>query len=159
MCCAEAEGSVQRPEPKLSGRGLTILLLLVCLLPLIGLTTYAVLHGPATDKSLPVEVQVTKRPVMVASGEGAILTDVIVVKNKADFDIPNLTLDLNGQYFLYQDSPLKAGEELVLPQQIFSTKSNQRWVPGRYPLSEVNVTGRLPSGARGVVEIEFPEEP
>ncbi|WP_235934759.1 hypothetical protein [Candidatus Laterigemmans baculatus] len=145
---------MQRPEPKLSGRGLTLALLLACILPLIALTGYAILHGPATDKSLPVEVEVTKRPIPVASGEGALLTDVIVVRNKADFDIPNLTLDLNSQYFLYQDSPLKAGEELVLPQRIFSTKSNQRWVPGRYPLTEVNVTGRLPSGARGVLEVE-----
>lgn len=150
---------MQRPEPKLSGRGLTMLLLLVCLLPLAVLTIYAVVHGPATDKSLPVEVEVTKRPVMLPSGEGAVLADVVVIRNQAEFDIPNLTLDLNGQYFLYQHQPLKAGEELVLPQEIFSTKSNQRWVPGLYPLTEVNVTGRLPSGARGVIEHEVPQTP
>lgn len=146
----------RRPAPTLSGRGLTLLLLLACLLPLLVLTLYAIFYGRASDQPLPVEVEVGKRPVELASGEGSILADVVVVRNKAEFDIPNLTLDLNGQYFLYQDRPLEAGEELVLPQQIFMTKSSQQWVPGRYPLTEVNVTGRLPSGARGVIEYEVP---
>lgn len=149
---------MRRPEPKLSGRGLTLLLLLVCLLPLAVLTGYAVMHGPATDKSLPVEVEIGKRPVMLASGEGAVLADVVVIRNQADYAIPNLTIDLNSQYFLYQHQPLQVGEELVLPQEIFSTKSNQRWVPGRYPLTEINVTGRLPSGARGVIEYKVPQD-
>lgn len=142
----------RRPAPTLSGRGLTTLLLLACLLPLLVLSLYAIFHGRASDKPLPVDVEVGTRPVELASGEGSILADVVVVKSKAEFPIPNLTLDLNGQYFLYQDRPLEPGEELVLPQQIFMTKSNQPWVPGRYRLNEVNVTGRLPSGARGVLE-------
>lgn len=148
----------RRPAPTLSGRGLTALLLLACLLPLAGLTLYAVLYGRASDHPLPVDVEVGKRPVEVPSGEGSILADVVVLRNRADFDIPNLTLDLNGQYFLHQHRPLEAGEELVLPQQIFMTKSSRPWVPGRYPLAEVNVTGRLPSGARGVVEYRVPLE-
>ncbi|NJL34308.1 MAG: hypothetical protein HC893_11145 [Chloroflexaceae bacterium] len=35
---------------------------------------------------------------------------------------------------------MKAGETLVLPQQIFATKSSQRFVPGRYPIDDVTVT-------------------
>ena len=142
----------RRPAPTLTGRGLTALLLLACLLPLLVLSLYAIFYGRASDTPLPVDVEVGKRPVAMASGEGSVLADVVIVTNKTDFAIPNLTLDLNGQYFLYQDRPLEPGEELVLPQQIFMTKSNQPWVPGRYRLTEVNVTGRLPSGARGVLE-------
>lgn len=146
----------KRPAPRLSARGLTASLLLACLLPLAGLTLYAVVYGRASDHPLPVDVEVGKRPVELPSGQGAIWTDVVVLKNRAEFDIPNLTLDLNGQYFLHQHRPLEAGEELILPQQIFMTKSSQPWVPGRYPLTEVNVTGRLPSGARGVIEYHVP---
>ncbi len=130
-------------------------LLAVCLLPLVSLSLYAVLFGRAAEHKLPVEVKLDRRFVETRDGGGAVLTDVVVVESLADFEITNVTLDLNGQYFLYQDSPLQVGETLVLPQQIFATKANQRFVPGRYPIDDVTVTGRLPSGARGVTEVPF----
>ncbi len=147
------------PTATLSGRGLLMLLLAVCLFPLISLSLYAVLFGRAAQHTLPVQVLLDRRFVETRDGDGAVLTEVVVIENLADFDIPNLTLDLNGQYFLYQDSPLQAGETLVLPQQIFATKANQRFVPGRYPIDEVTVTGKLPSGARGVSEVLFTTDP
>lgn len=143
--------------PTLSRRGLTLLFIAAFLLPLIALTVYAMLFGRASDRPLPVEATVGRRPVITRGGEGAVTHDVVVIRSRADFDIPKLTIDLNGQYFLHRDSPLKAGEELVLPQQIFATKSNQRFFPGRYPITEINVTGQLPSGARGVAEFRFEE--
>jgi len=42
-----------------------------------------------------------------------------------------------------------------LPQQIFSTKSSQRFIPGRYPITEITVTGKLPSGRRAVKTAPF----
>ncbi len=113
------------------------------------------IFGRAAEHTLPVNITLDRRFVETRDGTGAVLTDVVVVESLADFDIPNVTLDLNGQYFLYQDSPLKAGDTLVLPQQIFATKSNQRFTPGRYPIEDVTVTGKLPSGARGVTETPF----
>lgn len=149
---------MHRPGPTLSPRGLTLLWLAVCLIPLTAITVYALVYGRASDEPLPVAVSLDKRPVQTAAGGGAMVTDVVVVSNEGGFDIPNLTIDLNGQYFLYRQSPLEAGEELVLPQAIFATKSNQRFVPGRYPITQVNVTGRLPNGARGVAEVRFPAD-
>ncbi|EMI19367.1 hypothetical protein RMSM_03703 [Rhodopirellula maiorica SM1] len=143
------------PNPKLSGLGLTLALLAVCLFPLAGLSLYATFYGRAASRSLPVEVSLDRRTVVAPNGQGGLLTDVVVIINTADHDIPNLTVNLNGQYFLYRDSPLQKGETLVLPQSIFMTKANQRFVPGRYPITEVTVTGRLPSNARGVTEVHF----
>jgi hypothetical protein len=133
------------------------LFILAFVVPLTALTTYAMLFGRASDRPLPVDVQIERRPVTTRGGEGAVMTDVVVIHNEAAFAIPNLTIDLNGQYFLHRRSPLEADEELILPQQVFATKSNQRFEPGSYPITEVNVTGRLPSGARGVAEIGFDE--
>jgi hypothetical protein len=143
------------PAPKLTGRAFTLLLLSTCFVPLIGLTVYATFFGRASDADLPVDVGVGVEPIETVGGQGAILTEVIWLKNNFDRDLPNLTIDLNGQYYLYRQSPLKPGERLVLPQQIFSTKSNQRWVPGRYPITEINVTAKLPSGRRAVKTIEY----
>lgn len=143
------------PAPRLSGKALTAALLAACLLPLLAISIYAALFGRAADHDLPVRVKLDRRPVDAMGSQGAVLADVVVIENLARHEIPNVTIDLNGQYFLYQNSPLAVGETLVLPQTVFSTKSNQRFEPGLYPITEVTVTGRLPSGARGVAEVPF----
>jgi len=143
------------PAPRLSARGLFLALGAVCLFPLITLSAYAIVFGKASEHKLPVSVLVDRRPLPTIDGRSRRLDDVVVIHSEVDFDIPNLTINLNGQYFLYQDKPLVAGEELVVRQAAFATKSNQRWVPGRYRLSEITVTGKLPTGARGVTEVQF----
>ncbi len=143
------------PAPRLSGRGFTLLLISTCLVPLFGLSLYAALFSRAHDTVLAVEVGIGMEPVEAASGQGAIMTDIIWIRSLFDSDLSNVTIDLNGQYFLYRQAPLLAGERLVLPQQIFSTKSSQRWVPGRYPIAEINVTAKLPGGRRAVKTVLF----
>ena len=144
------------PRPVLSGWALTLALLATCLVPLTALSLYATFFGRAADKPLPVRVTLDLRPLETVDGRGALMTAVVVIENLADHPIPNMTADLNGQYFLYRDSPLDVGQTIVVPQNVFATKSNQRFVPGRYAITEVNVTGRLPSGARGV-SVTHPE--
>lgn len=147
------------PTLRLSPRALTTLLLLTCLIPLITLSAYATFFGKARDAILDVDVVLGKEPVEAIGGQGAILADVLVIENKTDHELPNLTVDINGQYYLHRQSPVRPGERLVFPQQIFATKSNQRWVPGRYPITEINVTAKLPSGRRGVKVIEYDQAP
>ena len=144
------------PTPRLGGWGLTLALLATCLVPLTGLSLYAVFFGRAADRPLPVRITIDRVPIETADGRAALLTDVIRIENLADHAIPNVTADLNGQYFLYRDSPLSVGETIIIPQNVFATKSNQRFAPGRYPIEVIHVTGRLPSGARGVAEAQFP---
>ncbi|MEM1227358.1 MAG: hypothetical protein AAGJ40_16785 [Planctomycetota bacterium] len=143
------------PAPRLSTRGLVIALATVCLIPLASLSLYAVLYGKASEQTLPVSVLIDRRPLPTIDGRSQMLEDVLVVENLESYDIPNVTLNLNGQYFLYQDRPLPAGETLVVRQAAFATKSNQFWKPGRYPITKILVTGRLPSGARGVTEVLY----
>lgn len=143
------------PAPQLSTRGLFLALGAVCLFPLITLSAYAVVFGKASEHKLPVSILVDRRPLPTIDGKAKMLDDVVVIQSEVDFNIPNVTINLNGQYFLYQDRPLAAREELVVRQAAFATKSSQRWVPGRYPITDITVTGKLPSGARGVTEIQF----
>ena len=134
---------------------LTFLLVSSCLVPLIGLSVYAAFFGRPSDAPLDVKVTVGHEPVEAFGSQGAVLTEVVTIENLTGHELPNLTVDLNGQYFLHRQSPVAVGERLVLPQQIFATKSNQRWVPGTYPLTEINVTAKLPSGRRGVKIVSF----
>ena len=82
-----------------------------------------------------------------------------MVRNLADHPIPRLSIDINGQYLLFRDSPLNVAEELVLPQQVFTDKrSSYRFDPSQYDVEDIVVTGQLPSGARGVTKFEFHNE-
>lgn len=130
--------------------------LAACLLPLIGLSGYSIWHGKPHDAALDIEVLVGYEPIELADGRGAILADSIVLTNPSAHPLPNVTVEINGQYFLYCDSAIQPGERLVLPQSHFTTKSNRRWVPGRQPIESVTVTAKLPSGKRGVRVLEFP---
>lgn len=144
-----------KPARQLSGRKVTVILYTAVLATIstVLIGTYSM--GRPSDAPLPVDVTIEKRPVPVPDGTGAVVTDVIVVKNNSDDEFPKLDISINGQYFLYRDSPLMPREELVVPQSIFSTKSNLRYDCKKYPIDSIVVTGRLPSGSRGVHEIEF----
>lgn len=150
------------PVPQLSSRGFFIALAVVCLVPLTILSGYAVLYGRATEKKLPVSVTIDRQPTRVhddATRTQGIdppeLEDVIVIENDADFTISNLYVDLNGQFFMYVDQPLEAGDHVVLPQAGFVNRTGQRWVPGNFRISEITAMGKLPSGARGVTEFQY----
>lgn len=143
------------PGIKLSGRGLTVLMFSVIFTTMSILITGTILMGRAADKPLPVDVTIGNRMMPVADGSGAVMTEVVVIENNSEAEIPNLDISINKQYFLYQGTPLKEGDELVVPQAIFSTKSNQRYDCKKYPVTKIIVTGKLPSGARGVFEKKF----
>lgn len=150
------------PVPQLSARGFFIALAVVCLVPLTILSGYAVLFGKATEKKLPVSVTIDRRPSRgqdVAPRAPGVdrpeLEDVIVIENDADFAISKIYVDLNGQFFMYVDQPLAAGDQVVLPQAGFVNRTGQRWVPGNFRITGITAMGKLPSGARGVTEFQY----
>lgn len=144
------------PTLRLSRRGLILSLLAMVG---VGLGVYALFPSSVGGPSLPVEVTLDRRLVETVGGQGAIVTEVVVVRNLADHPIPRLSIDINGQYLLFRDSPLNVAEELVLPQQVFTDKrSSYRFDPSQYDVEDIVVTGQLPSGARGVTKFEFHHE-
>jgi hypothetical protein len=141
------------PTLQLSRLGLILSLLAMVA---VGLSVYALFPESVGGPSLPVEVRLDRQPVETANGMGAVITEVVVVSNLTEFDIPRLSLDINGQYLLFRDSPLGKGQTLVVPQRVFTDKrSSQRFNPSKYDIEEITVTGQLPSGARGVTRFEF----
>lgn len=144
------------PTLSLSRRGLVISLLSMVT---VGLVVYSLFPESVGGPSLPVDVTLGHQPVETASRGGAVVTEVVVIRNLSQHDIPKLTIDINGQYLLLQNSPLAAGETLVLPQRVFTDKrSSQRFEPSKYPVEDVTVTGQLPSGARGVTKVKFRQD-
>ena len=151
----DAIESVPRVAPtlQLSRRGLVL-----CLLAMIGvgLSVYAMFPASVGGPSLPVNVELDVQAVAVETGGGAVMTEGLVIKNLKDHPIGRLSIEINGQYLLFRESPLQGLETLVLPQRIFTDKrSSARLDPIKYPVQEVVVTGQLPSGARGLSQFEF----
>ncbi|QDT06530.1 hypothetical protein K227x_49400 [Rubripirellula lacrimiformis] len=141
------------PSLKLTRTGLVVSL---SAMALVGLIVYSIFPSQVGGPPLPVEVTLDHQPVATTSGGGAMVTEVVVIRNLSDHEIPRLTIDINGQYLLLQNSPLKVGETLTLPQRVFTDKrSSQRFDPSKYDVEGVVVTGQLPSGARGVSEFLF----
>jgi len=143
------------PSLGLSRRGL--ILSLVSMVA-VGLLVYSFFPASVGGPSLPVEVSLDYRMVESMGGQGPVATEVVVVRNLESFEIPRLSIEINGQYLLFRDSPLAALEELVLPQQVFTDKrSSQRFNPRKYEVEDIVVTGQLPSGSRGVIKVDFVE--
>jgi hypothetical protein len=141
------------PTFRLSRRGLVFSLLAMAT---AGLCVYATFPASVGGPRLPVEVKLDRRPVETLGGEGAVLTEVVVVQNLTDHAIPRFSIEVNGQYLLFRDPPLASGEELTLPLRVFTDKrSSQRYDPKKYPPTEIVVTGQLPSGARGLSQFHF----
>lgn len=121
-----------------------------------GLGVYAMFPESVGGPPLPVEVQIDQAAVETISGGMAALTEVVSVSNGNDFPILNLTIELNDQFLLTHASPLKPGETLVFPQEVFTDKrSSKRFQPKLMDVKEVVVTGQLPSRSRGVSKFEF----
>ena len=140
------------PSLQLSRRGLVLSLLAMAA---CGLGVYSLFPESVGGPALPVTIGLDHQPVETVDG-AAVLTPVVIVSNPNPFDIPKLTLEINGQYLLFRDSPLESEESLVLPQKVFTDKrSSQRFNPDRYSVQDVVVTGQLPGGARGVSKFEF----
>ena len=144
------------PTIRLSSLGLTIALISMAV---FGLSVYALFPDSVGGPPLPVAVAVDLQPIETTGGQGALLTEVVVVENQAEHEIKRLSIEINGQYLLFQNSPLSVAEKLVLPQRVFTDKrSSQRFNPEKYEVEEIIVTGQLPSGARGVSKFEFTEQ-
>ena len=163
MCMADKSSFfkrdvIVRPGPRLSGPKVTVLLYASIILTISIVVGATIWMGRASDKPLPVSTELDRRLVPVADGSGSTPADVIVLTNLTDHEIAKVDISINGQYFLYRNSPLAPREELVLPQTIFSTKSNMRFNPKNYPVESITVTGRLPTGSRGVHEMLITDE-
>lgn len=145
--------------PKLSGRFVTAALYALVFVTISILACVALWIGPTKDHELPVSVKTGRAMVDLPDGSGAVMTDVLILTNESEYEIPNIDMAINAQYFLYRDPPLKPREVLTLPQAIFCTKSSLRFDPAARPITKVTVTGRLPSGARGVHHVTFDDAP
>ena len=110
------------PGLRLSRRGLTLCLVTMAV---AGISVYAMFPASVGGPPLPVAVSLDRQPMETTGGQGAMLAEVVVVENKADCELRRISIEINGQYLLFQNSPLTVGAKLVFPQSIFTDKKKQ----------------------------------
>lgn len=141
------------PTLKLSRRGLVLGFIVMAA---AGLSVYAMFPDSVGGPELPVDIRLENRPVETTNGMGAVVTEVVVIRNLADYSLGQLQLKINGDYWHTHRSLLESGKELVFPQANFTNKkSSHRFDPSTHEVEDVMVAGQLPNGARGVTKIEF----
>ena len=143
------------PGAKLSKKGLIVAFAVMIS---VGLSVYALFPSNIGGPPLPVEVSLEKAPMETASGKIAVLTDVVKITSTLDQPIQNLTVILNGHYWMTQSRPLEAGETVAFPLEVFTDKrSSRRFDPAIQEVNAVVVGGQLPSKSRGISKFEFGE--
>ncbi len=155
------DSSEQKKSPQLSHRGLTIMLTLMCLIPV---ATIAALWGylPAVHEgeleaqvyaeSLPLKdfyaIEYYNRP-PYEGGE-------LVVQNKSDQDWTHLNIQVNGNYQIYDIEPIVAHGERRYELSRFLNRTGARFSLQFNELNRVRIYARRPTKDRATFYHEFP---
>ena len=155
------ESSEQKKSPHLSHRSLTLMLALMCLIPLV---TIAVLWNylpPVFEGKLEAKVfaeglpsaefysiDYYKRP-PVDDG-------VLVVQNLSDQDWTQLNILVNGNYQIYDTEPILAHDEKRYDLNRFVNRTGARFSLQYNELSRVRIYARRPTKDRATFYHQFP---
>ncbi len=148
-------------SPILSRRWLTILLTAMCTVPIITISVLWIVLPPVYEQELEASVRLEGIPRKEfydqklrdrpKTGGG-----LMVVKNEGEKEWTNIIIRINRSYMAYEkDFPLAPGEERVFELDRFQTRTSNRLNLRYYPIRNIEVYARLPSGARATYEVDY----
>jgi hypothetical protein len=155
------ESSEQKKSPRLSHRTLTVMLTIMCLIPLVTIAVLwnylppvyeGKLEANVLSEGLPnaefYAIDYYKRP-PVEDG-------VLVVQNLSDQDWTQLNIQVNGNYQIYDTEPILAHEEKRYDLNRFVNRTGARFSLQYNELSRVRIYARRPTKDRATFYHEFP---
>lgn len=150
----------EKAAPLLSHRGLTIMLLLMCFVPMVTIIVLwqylpnvyeGKLKADVVAEGLPTfdfyETVYYERPPF----EGG----AIIVQNKSDEDWTNINLQVNGNYQIYDNEPIPAGTEKRFLLDKFLNRTGARFSLQYNELNRVRIYARQPEGDRATFVKHF----
>ena len=158
--------SVLAAAPRLSARGLTILLVLMCCVPVVVIAILFAVLPPSPEKTLQAGVRLIGCPdsdyydTHFAQREPAGDDAVLILKNDSDDEWTHMYLRINRLFSAdaYEGEPLAPGEEKVFEISRFQTRTGAQLDLTYNPVRNVEVYARLPSGARAVYVRDFEQD-
>lgn len=155
--------SEQQKSPQLSHRGLTIMLSIMCLVPVVTILVLwnylppvfeGQLEASVTAQNLPgadfYGVEYYKRP-PVEGGE-------IIVYNQSDVDWTHLNIQVNGNYQVYDKETIPAHGEKVYELSRFLNRTGARFSLQFNELERVRIYARRPTKDRATYYQSFETE-
>ncbi|MCC9608895.1 hypothetical protein LOC68_07970 [Blastopirellula sp. JC732] len=140
------EVAQSRPDsPRLTSRGLTLLLVGLATLPIVIVGILYVTLPATSSKPLAVDVKIDRDANPPA----------LVIHNQDDCDWSNLSVSINGAFYHYYKHALPQGKELSLPVTAFLRRSGLPFDPAAVEINDVNVAARRVSGHRATRDISF----
>lgn len=149
--------------PVLSRRGLTLLLGLMCLVPIVTISIMQLTMPPVRPGELKAEVSLMNVPPANYYDQHSDLrlpfpTASVVVKNSGDQPWTHVNVRLNRDYQIYQHGdPIKPGESRAYFLDRFVSRTGAQLNVRLTKLKDIEIYARLPDKSRATFEQEFPK--
>jgi hypothetical protein len=146
--------------PRLSHRGLTILLTLMCVVPIVTISAMWIFLPKVEEGTLQAEFGSFGLPAPVyyetdyrqrpefKGGE-------LIVKNVGDQDWTHLNININGRYQIYDNEPIPAHSEKRFNIDSFVSRAGARFSLRYNELQSARIYARLPTKNRATFECKF----
>jgi len=158
---SQRQSRVYENAPKLSSRGLTSLLIGMCMVPVV--TLFALkqflppvyegkLEASITAEELPpasfYDVDFRERPPVDSAG-------VLIINNESDQEWTHLSIRINKHYQIASQEPIAAGESKRYRLDRFVSRTGARFQLRYNPLKYVQIYARRPSKDRATFSSAF----
>lgn len=152
--------TVLRNTPRLTPRGLTILLVIMCIVPAITiLTLYRILpptyEGQLEASITPVALPPDSYYEPHYSDRPKYEKGSIVIRNNSDQEWTHLNIQVNRHYQIHDIEPIAAGQETEFKLSRFISRTGARFSLQHNPLRTVRIYARRPTKDRATYVQEF----
>ena len=157
----QQESSAYRNAPKLSRHWLTILLVIMCTLPIA--IIFALFFGlpPVYEGTLEASVSAEGLPPAVFYDteyykRPDVPTGELIVSNNSEQDWTHLNIQVNKHYQIYDREPIPAGQTRRFKLDRFVSRTGAPFDLRYNPLRYVRIYARRPTKDRATFSTEFP---
>ena len=156
----DRQSTALQASPNLSHRGLTIMLSLMCVVPVVTILTLWQLMPPVFEGKLQASVQGVGLPDAAYyqtpfADRAEVPTGQLLVRNESDQDWTHLNIQINRHYQIYDVEPIPAGTEKSFDLDRFVSRTGARFQVRYNPLQSVRIYARRPTRDRATFYHEF----
>lgn len=158
----DRSSSALRITPTLSPRGLSILLCVMCLIPVITIFQLWRILPPVYEGELEAAVSARNLPdaefyELPFEERPAVPTGQLLIRNLSDQDWTHLNIQINRHYQIYDTVPIAAGQTREFDLDRFVSRTGARFQLRYNPLEFVRIYARRPTRDRATFEFDFKE--
>ncbi|MEM7453022.1 MAG: hypothetical protein AAF456_01590 [Planctomycetota bacterium] len=159
----DRQSSALDKAPILTPRGLTTMLALMCVIPVVTILGLWQMMPPVYEGQLEAaarginlpppsfyDEKYDERPEVAGPGE-------LLVTNKSDQEWTHLNIQVNSHYQIYDVEPIPAGAQRSFRLDRFLSRTGAKFQVRYNPLKSVRVYARRPGGDRATFYYEFDE--